>query len=179
MSDINVIVWSLPILFMLHDFEEIIFVGHWKKKFKSLLEIPNMKKKPYGHFIDTASFSMTIGILFLIQVLITFFSILFQSYCVWYGVFFAFTAHFILVHIPFTIIFKHFVPGIFTSLIILPICFFILYKSATILSYSFQMYVISCVLSCVAVGILFISVDFLMKVFYKWLNNYALSNTMR
>lgn len=34
MNTINTIVWLFPVIFMLHDFEEIIFVEAWKRKYK-------------------------------------------------------------------------------------------------------------------------------------------------
>lgn len=32
MNDIRMYVWLLPLLFILHDMEEVIFVAWWKKR---------------------------------------------------------------------------------------------------------------------------------------------------
>lgn len=173
MFNINTMVWCLPILFMLHDFEEIIMIGSWKQRFRGQLNTSAGKKQPYEHFIDTASFSIAVGLLFLIQVIISFFSVLLQSYYVWYGVFFAFTVHLAMVHIPLTIRFTHFVPGVFTAVIMLPLCIYILFQSAFILPYSIQTMVISCILSGILVGILFMRVNLLIQIFNRWLDRYG------
>ena len=39
MNTINTIVWLFPVIFMLHDFEEIIFVEAWKRKYKRKIQL--------------------------------------------------------------------------------------------------------------------------------------------
>ncbi len=38
MYNIKTIIWLLPILFMIHDFEEIIMAEAWSKRFKKELK---------------------------------------------------------------------------------------------------------------------------------------------
>ena len=172
MLSMNSIVWILPVIFMLHDFEEIILVGVWKQRYRKMLNILSIKKKPYKHFRNTNSFSMAIAALFLITVVIGLVSIITKNYCVWYGAFFAFTAHFLL-HIVLTLRFKHFVPGIITAIIFLPVCIFVLYKVTALLSYSYKTLVSSSVLCCLGVAIIFYFINQLIGIFDKWLQKYA------
>ena len=129
------------------------------------------KKQPYSHFRNTDSFSMAIAVLFLIIVVIGLLSIITKNYIVWYE-FFTFTAHF-LVHIGLTLRFKHFVPGIITSIILMPICLLILYQVTTLLPYSYVTLVISSLLCCLLLAIIFYFINQLIKKFDKWLQKYA------
>lgn len=104
MNVMNAIVWILPIIFMLHDFEEIIMIESWIKRYETQLEQlmkENGKdimstKIPYKDFRSTASFSVAVLILFFCFSLISLLSCLFHSYFIWYGVCFAFVIHCIL-----------------------------------------------------------------------------------
>jgi hypothetical protein len=66
MFTIKAIVWLFPVIFMLRDFEEVIFVVAWKKRFKIQIQTTKMKKAPFSDLEDTASFSIGIAIEFII-----------------------------------------------------------------------------------------------------------------
>lgn len=87
MFSMNSIVWTLPVMFLLHDFEEIILVGVWRQRYKKILDNLSIKKKPYNHFRNTDSFLMAIATLFLITVVSVIVSIITKKFYVWYGVF--------------------------------------------------------------------------------------------
>jgi len=175
MKSMESLVWLLPVMFLLHDFEEIILVGVWKQKYRKILNRLSTKKQPYNHFRNTDSFSMAIAVLFLITVVIGLFSIITKNYIIWYGTFFTFTAHFLL-HIVLTLRFKHFVPGIITSIILSPICLFVLYQVTALLPYSYGTLVISSLLCCLVLAIIFYFINQLIGVFDKWLQKYASNN---
>ncbi|NFS30004.1 HXXEE domain-containing protein [Clostridium botulinum] len=145
MNSINVIVWLFPVIFMIHDFEEIILVSPWKKKYKNYLDTCTIKKKPFEDFKSTDSFSIGVEILFLIFSFASLFSIIFNSYYIWYGLFFATAAHFITAHLNLTIKFKHYVPGIITAILFLPLSIYILYTATLILAFSVTEVILSCV----------------------------------
>ena len=172
MKSLDLLVWLLPVMFLLHDFEEIILVGVWKQKYRKILNRLSTKKQPYSHFRNTDSFSMAIAVLFLIIVVIGLLSIITKNYIIWYGTFFTFTAHF-LVHIVLTLRFKHFVPGIITSIILMPICLLILYQVTALLPYSYVTLVISSLLCCLLLAVIFYFINQLINVFDKWLQKYA------
>ncbi len=145
MNNINAIVWLFPIMFMIHDFEEIIFISAWRKKYKYYLDTCKMQKKPFADFKSTDSFSIGVEILFVIFSFAALFSIIFNSYYIWYGLFFATTAHFITAHINLTLKFKHYVPGIITAILFLPLSIYILYTATLILGFSITEIILSCV----------------------------------
>jgi hypothetical protein len=152
----NAIVWLFPILFMIHDFEEIIFINAWRKKYKHYLCTCTMKKKPFADFESTASFSIGVEIIFLIFSFISLFSVIFNNYYIWYGFFFFITVHFVTIHFSLVFNFKHYVPGFITSIIFLPISIYILYTATLILRYSSTKIVLSCVACSVLSYIIYV-----------------------
>lgn len=75
MNDIKVMVWLFPILFMFHDFEEIIFMQSWINKNRNYLthRFPVLSKKLFSHFdqITTSAFSLGVAEEFIIISIIT------------------------------------------------------------------------------------------------------------
>ena len=53
MENMQFIAWMLPILFILHDFEEMVMVEAWGKRYRSKLK--QLKKASFEH-AKTASF---------------------------------------------------------------------------------------------------------------------------
>lgn len=137
MKALFIIIWFLPVLFMIHEFEEIIMINIWQKRNKQYIDhMKNQgKKAPFDFKGSTASFSIGILEEFLIIFVITILSYLFNNYMLWYGLFIAITFHF-FVHIFLCIGFKKYVPGITTTLILTPIFCFMIYKLNVILQYS-------------------------------------------
>ena len=52
-----VFLWLFASLFMVHEFEEVVLVGAWKKRNMVYSSTPNSKLTPYWAFVSTASFS--------------------------------------------------------------------------------------------------------------------------
>lgn len=109
------IIWLLPIVFLLHDFEEIIFIEWWVKKNKLLL-IKNYPRiaKVYTKF-STASFAFAVCEEFIILILITLGSIIFSWYYLWFGALVGFFIHLVM-HIVQWIVFKKYIPAIATTI---------------------------------------------------------------
>lgn len=145
MNTIKTIVWLFPVIFMLHDFEEVIFIEAWKKKNKRQMQTAKMKKVPFADFNNTASFSIGVAIEFLIISALSLFACIFEWYFLWFCLFFGFTLHFV-VHCVMTLQFKHYVPGVVTSIPFLPICIYILWFSSKIISFNATQLFLSCVI---------------------------------
>lgn len=109
------VIWLLPIVFMIHDFEEIIFMEWWIKKEMITLEkkYPQILKVYDG--LNTASFTFAVAEEFIVLVMITMFAILFNWYYLWFGVLVGFVIHLIL-HVFQWIIYKKYVPVIITTI---------------------------------------------------------------
>ncbi|MBE5979318.1 MAG: HXXEE domain-containing protein [Paenibacillaceae bacterium] len=75
MNDIKVMVWLFPILFMFHDFEEIIFMQSWISKNRNYLthRFPALSKRLSSHFdqITTSAFALGVAEEFFIISIIT------------------------------------------------------------------------------------------------------------
>ncbi|OMI30298.1 hypothetical protein BTA31_01685 [Bacillus haynesii] len=156
MENMQFIAWMLPILFILHDFEEMVMVEAWGKRYRSKLN--QLKKAPFGH-AKTASFVCAVLEEFILAVGVTVLSIYFNQYIIWFGFFFAFTVHF-LVHIVLWFTFKHYVPGILTSIFMLPLCCYLLTAAAEIEKFSFPSMILSAISGTL---IVFFNLKFLHK----------------
>lgn len=168
MNHMNAIAWLLPILFMIHDFEEIVFVKVWRERYQYCLDACTMKKKPFSDFRSTDEFSIGVEIIFVILSLITFLSIIFNDYHVWYGFLFTITAHFNLV-----LKFKHYVPGFVTSILFLPLNAYIIYISTVMLGFNLNDIIISCALGAAVGFFIYTFLHSMEKSFANQLINYS------
>ena len=137
-------IWLFPILFMLHDFEEILIVNAWQRKNKQYIEGRKGKYIPFNFKGSTAAFSVGIAEEFVIISVVVVLSCLFNSYVVWFGLFIAFIIHLFL-HIFMSISFKKYVPGVVTSILFIPPCCFIVYKFNVLLHYNITTLLLSIV----------------------------------
>lgn len=90
MNNIQIIIWLFPIIFIFHDFEEIIFMQAWISKNRSYLykRFPKFSKKLIPHFdnITTASFAVEIAEEFILISIITVICLLICTYIIRYTV---------------------------------------------------------------------------------------------
>lgn len=173
MKDINLMIWLFPILFIFHDFEEIIFMEWWVSKNSQYLSerFPRLSKKLLPHFdnITTSSFALGVAEEFILISIITVVSYVTNWYILWVGFFIAFTLH-LIIHCFQGLIFGKYIPAIITSIISLPICIYIinyvisLFPLKAIVLYSILAFIIM-------VGNL-ILVHKGMNTFSKWLYKY-------
>lgn len=166
-------IWLFPILFIFHDFEEIIFMRAWINKNRSFLgeRFPKLAQRMLAHFdhITTSAFALGVAEEFVLISLITIISAVTNSYGLWIGSFIAFTIH-LVIHCLQALIVRKYVPVLITSLICLPICLYIINQFLlampimTILGYS---------ILCFIVMVINIIILFkLMAIFGKWIAQY-------
>lgn len=119
------IVWLLPIIFMIHDFEEIIFFKGWLIKNKAYLSgrFPRLSKRLFSRFenLSVQAFSLAVAEEFVLLSIITIFSVVFDNYLLWLGVFMGFFIH-LIVHIVQWIVIRRCIPAIYTTFIALIYC---------------------------------------------------------
>jgi len=173
MNNIQVIIWLFPILFIFHDFEEIIFMQPWISKNREYLSerFPTLSKKLLPHFdnITTSSFALGVAEEFILISIITVISYVMNWYSLWAGLFIAFTLH-LVVHCFQTLIVRKYVPAIVTSIICLPICFYIikhivkLLTLDTVVLYS----IFGFIIMVINLGVIHKFID----VFSRWLAKY-------
>ena len=170
MNNIQVIIWFFPMIFILHDFEEIIFMQVWISKNRRYLgeRFPMLSKKLLPHFdnITTSSFAFGVAEEFILISIITVISYVMNWYSLWLGLFIAFTLH-LVVHCFQTLIVRKYVPAIVTSIICLPICIYIikhivqLFTLDTVVLYS----IFGFIIMVINLGI----IHKFMDVFSRWL----------
>jgi len=90
----TILVSSLPIIFMLHDFEEIIMMKPWMKKNEEYIcvRFPKLGPKLVSHLKDTSTegFALCVAILFFMLGAVTLASLWEESYMLWMGIFMVF-----------------------------------------------------------------------------------------
>lgn len=148
MNTMSFLVWLLPVLFMLHDFEEIIMVEVWGKRYKPQIDIVWPNRPPFDlkniHAYKTASFSIAVEILFLNFSVISYFSVFFQNYFLWFACLIGLVLHFVLFHIVLCIRFGHYVPGVITSIFFLLPGGWLLNVAQSILHYNILTILLAC-----------------------------------
>ena len=117
-------VWMLPILFILHDFEEMIFMPLWKKRhYQKLLTF----KKPYFGS-DTQGSAFAVGVLeeFVILLFVSGLCQMTHNTVLYFSFVIAYTSHF-MIHYIMCLQFRGYVPGVVTVTLELPIVLMIIF----------------------------------------------------
>ncbi len=174
MNNIEVIIWLFPILFIFHDFEEIIFMKVWISKNKPYLcdRFPTLSKKLLSHFdnITTASFAFGVAEEFILISIITVISYMMNWYSLWIGLFIAFTLH-LLIHCFQALIVRKYVPAIVTSVICLPICIYIIKQIIQV--FTLNTIILYSVLGFIVMVVNLVVIHKAMDIFSKWLARYG------
>ena len=116
-------VWMLPILFILHDFEEIIFMPLWKTRHHQKLE--TFKKPFFGSVTQGSAFAVGVFEEFIILVFISGFCQITHNSLLYLSFVIAYTAHFII-HYIMCLQFRGYVPGVVTVTLELPMVLMII-----------------------------------------------------
>ena len=166
MKSINFITWVFPILFMLHDFEEIILVEAWRKRYKIKLDKQKARRLVFAGCKKTPAFSVGVAIEFLIISAVSLVSYLIGNYCFWYGLFFAFTIH-LIGHCIVILLYKFYVPGVITSILFLPCCLYVLHSTQQILQFTLVDIVLYCSIGVIVMMLLLCGLHKCMSFFEK------------
>ena len=150
-----------PIIFMLHEMEEIIGFRIWLDKNRDIVSKYNKLSILYQNF-SNEGFSIAVLEEYLLCIIITCISIFFKTYIVLIGAFIAFSLH-LLVHILQSIIIKRYISSLASSIILLPISIFLISKAIYTFKYTFFSIVISSVLCVIAMLFNLIFVHKIMK----------------
>ena len=116
-------VWMLPILFILHDFEEMIFMPLWKTRHHQKLE--TFKKPFFGSVTQGSAFAVGVLEEFIILVFISGFCQITHNTLLYLSFVIAYTSHFII-HYIMCMRFSGYVPGVVTVTLELPMVLMII-----------------------------------------------------
>ena len=168
MKNLSTIIWLLPIVFMIHDFEEIIFFKFWIKKNWNYLEkkLPNFSKKYIEKLkkISVPAFSLAVFEEFLLLSLITFTAIYFEFYHLWLAAFMTFSIH-LIIHIFQWIYIKMYIPALASSILLLPYSIYSFIKILNTNYFSLQKWIF---LTIFWVLIMFLNLIFIHKFWEKF-----------
>ena len=154
--------WLFPIIFMLHEMEEIIGFKIWLDKNIDIVKRYNKISMIYQNY-SNEGFSVSVLEEYLLCILVTGVSIFFKMYIIWVGVFIAFSGH-LLVHIIQSIIIKRYVPALVSSIILLPISVFLINEVIHTFRYIFSSIVIS---SIICIIVMLLNLMFIHKIMKK------------
>lgn len=177
MRTMNFIVWMLPVIFMIHDFEEIIMAEVWGERYKERIDRLWPNKQPFGlNYIKhchTPTFSIGVEVEFVLFSVISFFSVVFQGYFIWYGAFLGLLLHMVFIHMLICIKFKNYVPGVITSIIFLLPGIWFLYEAGKLLQYRTGTYFLACLFGIILVAAIIPLLHKLMAYWSEWLYAYS------
>lgn len=116
---IETLMWLLPIVFMFHDFEEIIMFKPWLRANGATLEqrFPNWASRALAgqDKISTSAFALAVAEEFLILSALTMLAVELELYSFWAGMMLGFFVH-LSVHAGQFVVYRGYVPVILTSL---------------------------------------------------------------
>ena len=115
--------WMLPILFILHDFEEMIVMPLWKIRHHQ--KLATFKKPFFGSVTQGSAFSVGVLEEFIILVFISGFCQITHSNLLYLSFVIAYTSHFII-HYIMCLHFRGYVPGVVTVTLELPMVIIII-----------------------------------------------------
>ena len=173
--DLEYLILLFPVVFMFHDFEEIIFFKIWLVRNKELLNtrFPKLARRivPHMENLSTAAFSMAVAEEFILISLITYTSIWLNYYYLWFAIFMAFSLH-LIGHLIQWIIFRKYVPSIVTTLMCLPYCIYTIYIFATTSTMGASHFVLLTVLGLVLMVVNLMLAHRLALFFERWKDYY-------
>lgn len=177
MTKVELIMMLLPIVFMVHEYEEIIMFKYWlgnngkelKRRFPAFEQFLARR----GHFdYSTATFAVGTAHEFILISVISFCSVWLDVYQWWFA---AFAGHFIhlVLHFAQWAIYRKYIPAIMTTILTFPYCVyaFAVFAEASILS-SLQMFLWA-VTGIVLAILSLVSAFFFMNRFQRWQDNHS------
>ncbi len=127
---IETLMWLLPIVFIIHDFEEIIMLKPWLRKNHETLQtrFPQLAARFLPHFetMSTSSFAFAVLEIFALLVILTTIAVEGSFYSFWAGILIGFFIH-LLLHIAQFAVYRKYVPVVITSILGVPYCLYALY----------------------------------------------------
>lgn len=114
------IMWLFPIMFMLHDFEEILLMKAWGTRYTFLLndKLPTRFRKLSNRTLNlsTAGFAFAVMILFLTVSVLTFCCVEWNLYGLWLAALLVYFIHLIM-HLGQSLFLKIYVPAVISSVL--------------------------------------------------------------
>lgn len=155
MEYFDYIVWLLPLLFVVHDGEELVGMGRWLGNNADLLKAK--APKFYESYKNYSVKGMLVAVLEeLVLCLAVCVAVAFSgseiSILLWWGTFSAYAIH-LIVHIAQCVFLRKYVPCVLTSVICLPISVLLLYQSAVAFDFDVCRMIVSAIIGIAIVAV--------------------------
>lgn len=119
METFDLVIYLLPIVFMLHEFEELVFLKPWLERNKTWIgrKFPRFKKALAGTAsLSPSAFALIVAEEFILVSMATIAALVFHAYYPWLAVLLAFSLH-AVVHLVQGLVLRRHVPVIATSVL--------------------------------------------------------------
>lgn len=154
MKELEILILLFPVVFMLHDFEEIIFFKPWLAKNGPMLKarFPLLANRLLTRFegLTTGAFTVAVAEEFVLFSAVSFWAVWSGYYLPWLGLLTAFTLH-LVVHLAQWVAVRRYVPVLVTSFLALPYCIYAISRFAETGEFPFRSWLLWSV-AAVAVG---------------------------
>ncbi len=166
-------IWLFPVLFIIHDFEEIIGFGIWGKKNipviqKRFPKVGRLFEKMYSLY-STEGMALAVLESLLLCVIICLLAVTCGLYQLWLGAFIAFIIH-MFIHIIQSVLWRGYIPALITSILLIPISIFIARGSFQELQYSTLTVIVWSLIGLILIMVNLQFAHFLMHWFTKKFN---------
>lgn len=161
-------VWLFPILFMLHDMEEIIGFSGWIQRNIEMLQKRYYKIYKTYEYCSTEGMALAILEEYIICIIISIIAIKMDFYYLWIGGFIAYTLH-LFIHILQSIVIRKYIPALASSIVCLPISIYIIIKCINIISAPMYMLIIFSIIGIIIVYLNLKIAHLIMNKYTKWL----------
>ena len=168
----NQYLWLFPILFVFHDFEEIIGCRLFVTKNGAAITQRFPKIAFIFNNFSTEGFALAVTeelVLLLIICGLTFTGIRAFN-LLWLGTFIAFTLH-LVVHIGQAIVIRKYIPALATSILVLPVSLWLIADCIKVSDFSPIEIIIYSLAATVAVGANLLLAHWLARKFGEWMKN--------
>lgn len=172
MPPILILIAAFPVVFLLHDFEEIIMFRPWLNKNRSELK----KRYPtFEHFLakkqiytlSTSAFAVAVLHEFLLVSAITCLSLWYNDYHWWFAAFSAYFLH-LFVHVAQWLLWRKYVPVIITTFLTMPYCFYTLHLFVQTIPMDAQTMLLWAMVGIIITLLSFPSAYYFAQQFEKW-----------
>lgn len=173
---LETLMWLLPIVFMLHDFEEIIMFRPWLQRESARLRLrfprfaPRMLQQLES--LSTSSFALAVAEEFVLLVMVTYWCVANQRYSAWAAVVLVFFLHLIM-HIGQFALYRRYIPTIITSVVASIYCVVALWYLADLGLLAWPALLIDTLIAILLVVANFVFAHWIAARFERWLQNYA------
>lgn len=173
---LETLMWSLPIVFMLHDFEEIIMFQPWLQRESARLRerFPRFAPRMLGQFerLSTSSFALAVAEEFVLLSAVTYWCVASQRYTTWTAILLFFFLH-LLMHIGQFAVYQRYIPTIVTSVAASMYCVVALWFVVDSALLDWSALLIETLIVIPLVVLNFVFAHWLAAQFEVWLRHYA------